>query len=223
MFQQSCELYRHCMATIGAIKQGDDLPTRAGQGTLVAENRVLTARHVVRLIVDNGGGITVNLESGLWHASIVWEDQPYDLALLSLDILLNDYKKPLPIQFPQLSDKNPAFGMSVGLMAMHTTTVAGQIGAPNDSPLFAGGWVARREKAPMASERYSLTPAYVLQGFSGAGIFRPDTALIAVHVESIDTIADLEADGAAAAAQIHFLFPKVTPIAPRLEDIKDHC
>jgi hypothetical protein len=75
-----------------------------------------------------------------------------------LDTLIEDSKSDHPTNFPQFSKENPALGMSVGPIAVHSSVVTGQIGLPNQNPLFYGGWVARREKASKGASRFSLTP-----------------------------------------------------------------
>ena len=183
-------------------------PGRAGAGVVVGERGVLTARHVIEKTLAGEGGsprarvVRPGVGVGDWlPMAVIWEDEGWDVALLSVDSRSAHADRWLApdsppavivalgvsaeaaceaVGFPQSEVVDDAWSARVRQTEQVVGTVmpAGQGKPPvrPERPLWSGRWV------PLDVQTATPGTQAGWSGMSGAGVVLPDGRLIGLVV-----------------------------------------
>jgi Trypsin-like peptidase domain len=192
-----------------------------GQGCMLTDQIVLTARKVVHTAMELGA-ITVSCPSGIWTATELWSEPQADLALLRLDRKTSGTdRSPAPSTFPRISETGLLLGTQVGYMGLLTAWDHSEAGMFLPTTFFSG-CVSRRDRAGNYPEHY-LTPNYSVMSFSGGPAFFPDGSLCGVLLGAAHIIATHPTpDGCRHLNEFDFLFPRISSLAPHQASIERH-
>src|SRR4051812_25969931 len=115
MFRAACETIEPCLCRYNGVSPNGSIEV-LGSGCLLADNLVLTARHLLIDTQSAGGRPMISKRDGGFNCQLVWENAPSDLAILRTTTCVRQSNQPLPAHYPQLADFPPAQGMLVGYM-----------------------------------------------------------------------------------------------------------
>lgn len=163
MFQRACEIVEPCVCAVGSGRK------LFGMGCLIANNLVLTARHVIQ---NNTGGPMAMIGIDGYDAELVYESEQRDVAALRLTTPIEPISEPFPEVRPRVSFAQPSRGVSVGYFGelhrretMHRCFMTACL----SFHMRSGGW--------------ALSGGFVESGFSGGPVFTSDGALCGVIIQ----------------------------------------
>lgn len=205
MFQEACDVYSACKATVGADG------AYFGCGCFISPRHVLTAYDLVEKPVQDGRNLEVLWRAGTFKAAPKFLEAASGLALLEVNDAIQAKGKPAS-KYPLLSKNLPKLGAQVGYLAWWRMSLNQR--DTQDTPYFGESFVSGY--VDKICPKFLLSTGFVQKGFEGSPAFDSEGHLLGVIVQVIEQLAQ----GIELPSLPH-RFPVMSPIAFRFKALDE--